>query len=484
MSFGGKRGATLVPSTPSRALDAVSVDTPGDASLNDIRNLPSPIGDEDHGPSSKVVSFLQKAAHRWPSRSGGCRLQSASGTMNYDFYLASDISSEDEEQLRLDVERSVVDGLEDLYVAPLVDDAAMQAALYRLLRAWCSRHPSGYCQGMNFVGAVLLVVMHHGRWGGEPAAADEEEPPTRNARAEEDAFWTFCALMEVMLPPDFYAAPHMPGLQLDARVLVQLFLLARRPGGALAALGPTSVADSSVADSSAAGEAAGEGDGHEGGGEAEVGPSDDEWRDILRLSAYKWFVPCFVNCLPLPTLLLYWDRLLLRAPADGTPNGTSSAHLMLALALLKLSADGASEAMAGSRREGRAEEGMGLVRLHAIIKLATRGTVATPPIVWFWVVLLLLSGLRYFDLSLVLRGSIMSWRAHSATPTAHSWSAARATTLRCPRVSSTFCARASPPIRAERAAEGAVGAASGARGVLSAPSMSRLSTASKRLSCG
>ena len=60
MSFGGKRGATFVPSTPSRALDAVSVDTPGDASLNDIRNLPPPIGD-DHGPSSKVVSFLQKA---------------------------------------------------------------------------------------------------------------------------------------------------------------------------------------------------------------------------------------------------------------------------------------------------------------------------------------------------------------------------------------------------------------------------------------
>ena len=129
--------------------------------------------------------------------------------MNYDFYLASDISSEDEEQLRLDVERSVVDGLEDLYVAPLVDDAAMQAALYRLPRAWCSRHPSGYCQGMNFVGAVLLVVMHQRRWGGEPAAADEEEPPTRNARAEEDAFaWTFCALMEVMLPPDLRRAAH------------------------------------------------------------------------------------------------------------------------------------------------------------------------------------------------------------------------------------------------------------------------------------
>ena len=32
----------------------------------------------------------------------------------------------------------------------------------------------------------------------------------------------------------------------------------------------------------------------------------------VRLAAYKWFVPCFVNQLPLGTLLLFWNRQLLR----------------------------------------------------------------------------------------------------------------------------------------------------------------------------
>ena len=46
-----------------------------------------------------------------------------------------------------------------------------QAALRRMLRAYCAgRNPhTGYCQGMNFVAAMLLLVM----------------------RSEQDAFWMF-----------------------------------------------------------------------------------------------------------------------------------------------------------------------------------------------------------------------------------------------------------------------------------------------------
>jgi hypothetical protein len=218
-----------------------------------------------------------------------------------------------------------VDGLEELHLPGRgVDEPYLRAALARLLRAWCVRHPGGYCQGVNFTGMVLLAVMHHGGglWGEDGAR-----------RAEESAFWTFVAVMELILPSDFHAHPGMPGLQRDVRCLFHLFLLQRRAGG----LPRPSSTD-----------------------ERPVG--EDEWRDILRLAAYRWFVPCFVNCLPLPALLLYWDRLFLRMPepsaSGGTPRepGLTSSHLQLALALLHASLEEAGDAVAAARPE----EGLGL----------------------------------------------------------------------------------------------------------------------------
>lgn len=84
---------------------------------------------------------------------------------------------------------------------------------------------------------------------------------------------------------------------------------------------------------------------------------DEEWRNILTLAAYKWFVPCYVNQLPLPTLLLYWDRLLLggrerdRRRAAPVEAGLSAAHLQLALALVRSAVLSAREAMAAARPE-------------------------------------------------------------------------------------------------------------------------------------
>lgn len=348
-----RAGSQIVPSTPSKANDA------------HVPAAPTPAVE-----ATSTASFLNHAAHRWPVRSGGRRLQAACGSNTYEALLTGAVSAEDEEQLQLDVERSAVDGLEELYVSPLVDDASMRDALGRLLRAWCCRHPAGYCQGMNFVAAVLLVVMHHRdatetvSGGSEPQSAAEQ----RNVRAEEDAFWTFCAMMELLLPADFFSAPHMPGLQTDARVLVQLFVLTRRPGGELATLAGSGVGgagDEDIGDGEGGELDCESGDGDEGGNSRRTSatePSIDEWRDILRLVAYKWFLPCYVNCLPLPTLLHYWDRLLLRAPSEGTPVGLSSAHLALALALLHQTADGACTAM----RAARPGEGMGLGFNHIL----------------------------------------------------------------------------------------------------------------------
>ena len=307
-----------VPSSPATGKHAPAGTSLAIPDTPSISEPPSPMTRE--AGLASPGNFLRQCALRWPSRSGARALQQASGAMAYENLIASMPSAEDEEQLQLDVERSTVDGLEELYVAQM-DEESLRAALLRLLRAWCCRHPAGYCQGMNFVAMVLLVVMHHAA----PSWPDEES----GHRAEVDAFWTFAAVMELILPSDFYAAPSMPGLQCDVRVLFELFVLSRR-GGELLSAAPDSAA-ASVA--------------------------DESWRDILRLAAYKWFVPCYVNQLPLPTLLFYWDRLFLRhAPSDGTPPGLSTAHLTLALALLKLSIDEASEAMS----DGRAEEGLGL----------------------------------------------------------------------------------------------------------------------------
>lgn len=71
--------------------------------------------------------------------------------------------------------------------------------LRRVLSA-CARHvPSGYCQGMNNLAAVLLLTYTH----------------------EEDAFWALIGLLHTILPHGAYDV-DMRGAQADQAVLVQL----------------------------------------------------------------------------------------------------------------------------------------------------------------------------------------------------------------------------------------------------------------------
>ncbi|CAG0887153.1 unnamed protein product [Cyprideis torosa] len=71
--------------------------------------------------------------------------------------------------------------------------------LRRVLRsvAWLYPH-IGYCQGMGFVAACLLLVMD-----------------------EETAFWMMCAAIEDLLPPSYYSNSLL-GIQADQRVLREL----------------------------------------------------------------------------------------------------------------------------------------------------------------------------------------------------------------------------------------------------------------------
>jgi len=320
-------------------------------------------------PLGLPAGFLKACAHRWPLRTGGRALQHRAGPDAYARLLADQISEEDAEQIRIDVERSSVDGLEELSPESL-DALALCEALSRLLHAWCARRPNGYCQGTNFVAMVLLVVFlrEASTSAGSDAAAAQ--------RSEETAFWTFVAVMELILPDDFYAHPLMPGLQREVRTLFSLLELVR--------------VDQALAESWRDSNSMG-------------------WRDVVRLAAYKWLVPCYVNMLPLPTLLLYWDRLFLRGAhrvaADGGGSGGGgggggvagaltvvgsggpsarvqyekpAAHLLLAIALIRIAlAESTQPSSSGSFSpqglHSRSEEGLAL-GFNELLEIGMRQT--------------------------------------------------------------------------------------------------------------
>jgi len=79
-----------------------------------------------------------------------------------------------------------------------------EPALRRVLAAYVQRNPSlGYCQGLNFIVAILL-----------------------NQLEEEQAFWVFCQMLEGMLPIDYYTT--MAGIIIDQKCFEQI-LISRYP---------------------------------------------------------------------------------------------------------------------------------------------------------------------------------------------------------------------------------------------------------------
>lgn len=83
-----------------------------------------------------------------------------------------------------------------------------QQSLRRLLRSYANRNPVvGYCQGMGFVAATLLVQLQN----------------------EHEAFWAFCALMERPLyNMQDYFLPDFPGLKCGFYVFEHLLKLQSR----------------------------------------------------------------------------------------------------------------------------------------------------------------------------------------------------------------------------------------------------------------
>eukprot|EP00929_Paragymnodinium_shiwhaense_P068184 TRINITY_DN34266_c0_g1_i2.p1 TRINITY_DN34266_c0_g1~~TRINITY_DN34266_c0_g1_i2.p1 ORF type:complete len:343 (+),score=74.70 TRINITY_DN34266_c0_g1_i2:418-1446(+) len=78
-------------------------------------------------------------------------------------------------------------------------EPALLPVLRRLLLAFAARNPDiGYCQGLNFVAATILLYCE-----------------------EETAFWIFCSVIENILHSEYYTA-QMAGLRADLKLLESL----------------------------------------------------------------------------------------------------------------------------------------------------------------------------------------------------------------------------------------------------------------------
>lgn len=85
----------------------------------------------------------------------------------------------------------------------LLSSADGAAKLRSVLIAYARRDPRvGYVQGMGFVAALLLVFI---------------DPP-------EEAFWCLCAVIECLLPEDYYSATLL-GLRVEQAVFAELLTI-------------------------------------------------------------------------------------------------------------------------------------------------------------------------------------------------------------------------------------------------------------------
>ena len=140
-----------------------------------------------------------------------------------------------------------------------LDTPSQRLALERVLRAFAVANPHvGYCQGMNFVCGVLLLLME-----------------------EEAAFWALTQILRVILPDYFAIRGQMRTHRVDQEVLREL-AEARTP---------------------------------------RVVRALDEAGCPLHAVASSWFMALFANALPWETALRVWDVTLFertRAPLFQT----------------------------------------------------------------------------------------------------------------------------------------------------------------------
>ncbi|KAF4715672.1 hypothetical protein FOZ63_023188 [Perkinsus olseni] len=171
-------------------------------------------------------------------------------------------------------------------------------SLYRILVAYANLNPDvGYCQGMNFVAGLLLLV----------ACPDRNVPPS--SVEEEEAFWVFVCLMEYDGLAGFYREnfPLLDHLfyydELGRAESAQSFYFT--PLGRY-----THAFDELLARELP--------DLHDHFTQEGVQPT---------LYIHQWYLSLFINCLPLQTVFVLWDVIV----SDGLP-----VILSISIALLKV----------------------------------------------------------------------------------------------------------------------------------------------------
>lgn len=142
-------------------------------------------------------------------------------------------------------------------------DKEQQQSLLRILHAYTNLNPDvGYCQGMNFVGGLLLLVAQKGDFRQIPQPQKEEE-----------AFWMFVCLMNMdagMLKLQGFYRRRFP--------LLRKYLWAF---------------DELVA--------------------AELPDLQEHFlQENVEHAVYlhQWFLTLFINCLPMPMVLVFWDVIV------------------------------------------------------------------------------------------------------------------------------------------------------------------------------
>jgi len=132
-----------------------------------------------------VWGSLSPRGRRWLQSGQVSALQSSS-SVSYTEYLNKQADPVDEEMIHKDVLCGRTDpstlGIELREMLVWVGVERYRSTVAEVLRAYCVRNPQvGYCQGLNYITAWLLLFM-------DPASA----------------FWSLCALIERILTPGFY----------------------------------------------------------------------------------------------------------------------------------------------------------------------------------------------------------------------------------------------------------------------------------------
>lgn len=155
-----------------------------------------------------------------------------------------------------------------------------QESLFRILKAYANLCPDvGYCQGMNFIVGLLLLVVQGGAFGGD----DRDLPP----EMEEETFWMFFSLMECSHLNGFYR---------------RQFPLLKRYLWAFEELLSTTLPEL----------------------------QQHFLKENLQHAVYlhQWFLTLFISSLPLPMVLVFWDAIICGGLQEILPISLSVLQLL------------------------------------------------------------------------------------------------------------------------------------------------------------